>query len=956
VLDCSSTRQTIPGATVSSQEEMQSVVHARCTPIDIAMITILLLENANEAGRDGHQLTPDPDYNILTASSSESAIEFANRHAALIDVAVVDVELDDTITGIDIANDILADTGIPVIFQLNTSNDAIIEQISGTHALGCIDKNSSDYVKKATIFSTLRFHHIKPKSGKWAHLFSQPEWELSLGSSNDSEQHSIDEIKKINSILYATLDSIDEGILVVDRIGIISDLNKQFIRMWDIPEELTADRDDKDLLNSILCQLSYPDAFLKKVEYYYAHPEKSGTDIIELKSGKKYERYSQPQQLDGEIVGRVWSFRDVTERMLSDAALIKLQKAVDTSSDAIFLTDKEGSFTYINPGFTMMYGYTPQDVVGRATPKIIRSGNVDEDAYAKFWDTIAQNSEVRGEFITKRKNGACVHVDATASPILDEHGALMGYLGIQRDITERKKAEAALTRSELLLRTSQEVAKIGYFVTDIATGEWESSPVLNKIFGLDGAIVHDGENWNELIAPQFRQSTLEHYHETIRDKGHYNIDYQIVRPTDGEIRWVSAIGELEYDGSGSPIRMIGTVQDITDRKLLEQQLLQSQKLEGIGTLAGGIAHDFNNLLALILGSAELLQQQTAGQPAMKKYVDRIIEASERGTSISRQLLLFSRPEQAVLQPISLSHTISELQNMLMHFLPKSITIETSIEVEDGIILGDAGQIHQALLNLSLNAGDAMTNAGMLTIREFNVDAEVMGKKFGDAQRTPYVAVAVSDTGAGMEQAVLEKIFDPFFTTKKHGKGTGLGLGIVHGIMKNHHGFIDVKSEAGKGTTFTLYFPLTQFQESASLPHDDSHTQACSGTILIADDEDLLREMLNESLSAAGYTVITASNGRQALELYLTRRADIDLIITDLGMPQMGGEELFKRLKEIDPGVKVMVSSGYLDGITKDHFLQMGIKDVLTKPFKLREIQHAINRVMSDASDDQLQQA
>jgi PAS domain S-box-containing protein len=777
------------------------------------MITLLLLERIDPASIEDHPLSSDPEYNILTASTSESAIELAHRHSALIDLVVTDVDLGSGMTGIDTAQEILADSGVPVIFQLNTTDHRLIDRITATRALGCIDKRSTDFVKKTTIRSTLRYHHIKPKSGKWAHLFDPPEWELVLGQGDGAAIQAFDEIKKVNSILHATLDSIDEGILVVDRTGIINDLNRRFIKLWKIPEPLIADRDDKDLLSYIIVQVVQPEAFLKKVDYYYSHPELSGTDIVELKNGNKFERYTQPQRIDGQIVGRVWSFRDVTERMEADESLTKLLKAVNTSGDAIFLTDMDGIFTYVNPGFTAMYGYRPEDVVGKRTPRILKSGLLEAHAYETFWKTLRDKIEVKGEMVNRRRNGDLVAIDGTASPILDEQNVVIGYLGIQRDITERKRAEDALKNSERLLRESQEVAKIGYFLTDIPTGRWVSSPVLAKIFGIDDSVDHEGADWNDLIAPQFRQQAHDHYFRTIHDRGHYTIDYQIIRPADGETRWVSVLAELEYDASGTPVRMIGTVQDITERKLLEQQLLQSQKLEGLGTLAGGIAHDFNNLLSLIHGSAELLKRLAGDHPRMNKYVDRIIEASEQGASISRQLLMFSRPEQAELKPIQLAHTISSLQDMLKHFFPKSITITTCIDAENGCILGDAGHLHQALLNLALNAGDAMNNSGTLTIREWAVDAEFMVKRFPAAQTGPYAAISVSDTGTGIEQAVLEKIFDPFFTTKAQGKGTGLGLGIVHGIVKNHKGFIDVTSVPGTGSTFTLFFPMTQAVEN-----------------------------------------------------------------------------------------------------------------------------------------------
>ncbi len=514
-----------------------------------------------------------------------------------------------------------------------------------------------------------------------------------------------------------------------------------------------------------------------------------------------------------------------------------------------------------------------------------------------------------------------------------------------REESERKIAEAALRRSERLLREAQHVGRIGYFVTDYVAQTWESSPVLDEIFGIDDTYPKDFDHWGALIAPDQWTKVAEHYKKMVNEKTGFNLDYKIIRFCDKQERLVSVVGEFDYDEAGVLVRQIGTVQDITERKNLELQLIQSQKLEGVGTLAGGIAHDFNNLLALILGSAELLRTQLERNPELKKYADRIVEASERGTSISRQLLIFSRPNEAELKPISMSQTIAELKEMLGHFLPKTITILTDSDSANTLILGDAGQIHQALLNLSLNAGDAMANSGPLSIDAYIVSQEFIRARYTPDASVPYVAVDVTDTGTGMDESIVKNIFDPFFTTKEYGKGTGLGLAIVHGIVKNHNGFIDVNSTPGKGSTFTLYFPSLQHKEEQEQPPAALQQKEQTGTILLVDDEPLLREMIAEFLTEIGCTVHEAQNGAEALEWYTANHASVDLVITDLGMPEMGGEELFRKLRTVNERVKVIVSSGYLDGTSRTELLDMGISDVLTKPCKMQDIQKAVHDVL-----------
>jgi PAS domain S-box-containing protein len=405
----------------------------------------------------------------------------------------------------------------------------------------------------------------------------------------------------------------------------------------------------------------------------------------------------------------------------------------------------------------------------------------------------------------------------------------------------------------------------------------------------------------------------------------------------GEVRDVQTSLSPLRSSSGEIIGIVGVGRDITKIKHLERDLIQSQKMDSLGKLAGGIAHDFNNLLAMLMGSAELLKRNLKDDVLNLPHVKRILEATDRGASIAKRLLLFSRQGAAEFQPISLSHILTEVCEMLRYSLPKTIDVVLDIQVDNAMVNGDAGHLHQAFVNLCINANDAMGDQGTLTLTERMVDSRELAGKYQDIPQGTYIAVSISDTGTGIDQALVGKIFEPFFTTKEKGKGTGLGLSIVDGIIRNHHGYLDVESEQDKGTTFTLYFPMYMGPIVETQHQEDEH-MGRGETILVVDDEKLIRELLGEYLVDFGYRVLLAGDAQEALAMYKEKAGSIDIVITDLGMPKMSGEELFTKLRELDPTASVIISSGYLDGTTRTSLLSRGILGVLTKPYRLNEIQ------------------
>jgi PAS domain S-box-containing protein len=433
----------------------------------------------------------------------------------------------------------------------------------------------------------------------------------------------------------------------------------------------------------------------------------------------------------------------------------------------------------------------------------------------------------------------------------------------------------------------------------------------------------------------------------LETKGFVKNKELVLKRKDGKQIIVMETSTVVRDDHGTVQYYRGIIRDITDQKHLEQQLIQVQKLDSLGRLAGGVAHDFNNVLTMITGAAQVMMPLAAHDEKLSRYAKMIVEASQRGASISKQLLLFARSEKLELKPISLSHIVGEVKQLLDHTLPKSVTVVTQVTAEEALIMGESAHLHQVLVNLSINAKDAMPNGGTITIGIHTVTKEQIQNKYPSIADDRFVALSVRDTGVGIKMETQQKIFEPFFSTKERGKGAGLGLAIVHGIVQSHRGFIDVESEEGKGTVFTIYFPAISsraiYQEvprNGETPHGDE-------TILVVDDEAVIRELLGEMLAEHGYTVMSASNGVEALAAYKAHGAEIDLVISDLGMPTMGGNELFLHLKKLNSDIKLILASGYLEHSSKTEMRENGVKRVITKPFNIDDVLTTIREVLDE---------
>jgi two-component system, cell cycle sensor histidine kinase and response regulator CckA len=388
--------------------------------------------------------------------------------------------------------------------------------------------------------------------------------------------------------------------------------------------------------------------------------------------------------------------------------------------------------------------------------------------------------------------------------------------------------------------------------------------------------------------------------------------------------------------------------DISDRKEMETRIRQSEKMEAIGQLAGGIAHDFNNQLSGILGYAGLLKMELAQNPELKQYAEGIITAGQRSSGLTAQLLAFSRQGKYLSVPVDLHALIDETVQILSRSINKNIAITTRFDAPSAITVGDPTQLENAFLNLAINARDAMPSGGEIVFSTclVTLDEAFREKNLFHILPGTYIRVCVSDTGAGMSDDVKKRLFEPFFTTKEQGKGTGMGLASVYGTLKNHKGALDVRSEEGKGTTFTLYLPLSDIAGTSDQPEKNTpEITNFSARVLVVDDEPLIRDSVKKILEKTGCEVVTAENGPAAIEFYKTSHKDVDVVILDLIMPQMGGKETFLKMRDINPGIAALIASGYSMEGEVHELIAEGARGFLQKPFDPKDMTESLSRII-----------
>ena len=536
----------------------------------------------------------------------------------------------------------------------------------------------------------------------------------------------------------------------------------------------------------------------------------------------------------------------------------------------------------------------------------------------------------------------------------NENGNLRELFGFGNDITERKKAEDEVRQASDYLTNIFRASPDAILVTDYEGNIIMANESVQSIYGYAPEELIGRHS--AILFPRTEESVQKN--AALREKLYATGRVQILESQrlckDGRVILVESSIVPLSESDGKATGAISSSRDITDRKKLEEQLRQSQKMESIGTLAGGIAHDFNNILGVIFGYTELSKELAAGNTTLENNLDQILKAAERARNLVRQILAFSRKSTFEAVPLRMHLIIQEDLSLLRASLPSSVSIRSDIDETNDIIMADATQMHQIIINLCTNAAQAMNQSGGtldVALKAIDLDADSVAAYSG-IDAGPYVHLSVKDNGTGISPDIIDRIFEPFFTTKAVGRGTGMGLSVVHGIVKNLKGDIKVYSRPGSGTVFHIVLPRAQ--ETASVqPTSVSEVPCGHESILLVDDEQMLLDVGMRLLNSLGYTVTALHNPTEALELFKQDPAAFDAVITDQTMPDMTGFELARQLMRIRPGIPVILCTGYSDLVTSQSAHKAGISDFINKPLDRLTIAHTLRRILDlPAADTQ----
>lgn len=749
---------------------------------------------------------------------------------------------------------------------------------------------------------------------------------------SDVESDRLRDLERLAARNAAILQSAMDGFFVLGEDYRFQEVNEAFCRMVGYSADELRRIKMTDLEVSAPLREGGNGAYLRTGLHHFAtlHRHKDG-HVVQLESSVVVLR-------DGSTKILVGFARDVTERCRAEQALrdseAQYRNLVETSCDLIWSLDLEGCWTFVNNAARAIYGYEPEEMLGRSMLEYVRPERVAE-AREVLDELRAGQPRFRLEMEHVRKDGAIVFLTINALPIRDDYGNVTGITGTATDLTARRKAEERLQAANTRFESLVARMPLGYIVWtgDRRVAEW--NPAARAIFGY-AAEEAVGRLAGELIVPPETSGAFEEMWDALVSGGCGSSGVVMGnRRRDGEkitCEWHNTV--LPDTGDGTR-RIVTLIRDVSERERLEVQLRQSQKLESLGVLAGGVAHDFNNLLVGIMGNASLAMEKLPAESPAQPLLERVVNAGRRATGLTKRMLAYAGRATCDVQIMDLNALVQEMADFAVAAVPRKIALHINTQHGLPLVKADSSQIQQVIMNLLINAAEAIGDAGgevavstwTEVLSESRVAREFADQRIGAGE---YVCVEVRDTGCGMSAETLSRIFDPFFSTKFAGRG--LGLSAILGIVRAHHGAIRVSSQVGAGTVFRVYLPAVAVP-AAAVPSEKKRRALPHGsTVLVIDDEEQICDLVVDILQSRGVNVLTAQDGHRGLEVFRQNAGRVDAVLLDMNMPGMSGEAVFQELVAIRPDVRVILSTGYSQQEAATRFAHARLAGVVDKPY------------------------